>query len=172
MKKNSMQEDLNKAQLVDFIDYSQPGIAIQFCLDTTSLTGFYSDELACYRARRVWKTVFERTFLLKSECDFIMETESSEEGQPFSLRCFFNSPSGRYALWRLANDQAPESQYTIETAHVPDSEAMHEQLISAPDLVAAGSSPTILHAPDETTRLIKNICDKIKQLTEKINLKS
>jgi len=167
-----MQEDFSDTQLVDFIDYNQSGIAIQFCLDTTSLTGFYSDELACYRARRVWKTVFERTFLLNSECDFTMETNSDEEAPSFSLRCTFNSPSGRYVLWRLANDQAPESQYTIETAHVPDSESMHDQLVSAPDLVAAGSSPTILQEPEETTRLIKNICDRIKQLTEKINLKS
>jgi len=168
-----MRDDADKSQIADFIDESHSGISIQFDLDQMSLQGSYLDELSCHRAKRVWKEVLERTFLLKKDQDFILTAKESSEENAFLLLCLFDSPSGRYVLWRLANDQAPESQYTIETAHVPDSTLMHDSFISAPDMIACGSTPTILgEASDSAAPLLKNICERIKELAEKINLKS
>jgi hypothetical protein len=98
------------------------------------LKGRYLDELSAYRARKVWSETLEMTFLLDTDHDFTMEVVPSMIPDSFELHCNFHTACARYAFWRLTNNQAPEAQYQIETAHIPVSERLHEAFVRAPDM--------------------------------------
>ena len=55
-------------------------------------------------------------------------------GHRFMLRAHFVSACARYAFWRLTNCQAPETQYIMETAHIPVCESRHDDILSVPDM--------------------------------------
>ncbi len=90
-----------------------------FDAEGVTLIARYSDELSAYRARRSWVDTLRNYFLLEAERDFEMAVLSSPEGGHFSLSCFFISACGRYAFWRLINDQAPEAQLKLSTVRTP-----------------------------------------------------
>ncbi len=102
--------------------------------DGISLQGLYGDELSLFRARRIWSETLERTFLLEKKRDFEFQINKDYDSNRFGLKCTFVSACGRYAFWRLTNNQAPEAQYEIETAHIPDSLSRHDDFVTAPDL--------------------------------------
>ncbi len=56
------------------------------------------------------------------------------------------------SFWRLTNQQAPEAQYEIETAHIPDSASRHSDFISAPDMQPLTEQPLVLSGEPEPGR--------------------
>jgi len=106
---------------------------VTFDAERVVLEGFYADELAPYRAKRVWSEILETNFLLDAEHDFTIEIKPAAN-QRFILTCHFATACARYAFWRLTNNQAPEAQYVIETAHIPQSEQRKDEFLQAPDL--------------------------------------
>jgi hypothetical protein len=122
-------------------DYSfQPG-GVRFDADRMVLVGSYSDELSTARAKRVWKYALTEHFFLDKGSDYRLTSIPNPEKDLFVLECEFLTSAGRYALWRLINNQYPEAQYLIETAHVPEGD--FEQKIKAPDLCSV-EEPTIM----------------------------
>jgi hypothetical protein len=107
---------------------------VSFDPQTASLEGLYSDEISAYRAKKVWIETLEHTFLLDNGHDFHITSTGSIASSEFKIECFFTTACGRYAFWRLTNNQAPEAQYGIETAHIPNAESLYSRILSAPDL--------------------------------------
>ena len=94
-------------------------------------------------------------------------TRSNIEEGVFTLQCEFVSACGRYAFWRLTNNQAPEAQYLIETAHIPNAELREAEFHAASDLVRhepesmmwSHSSPEEEHeTPSFTERISAFFC--------------
>lgn len=107
---------------------------VSFDSETAALEGAYPDELSAHRARKVWVDILESNFLLEKNHDFQLKVDGSASDGAFALRCDFLTACGRYAFWRLTNDQAPEAQYGIETAHIPNAESMYDAIMTAPDM--------------------------------------
>lgn len=107
---------------------------VTFDPEQVTLQGTYGDQLSLYRARRAWKETFESCFLLDPGHDFEIRVSSSVAEGRFTLVCSFLTACGRYAFWRLTSEQAPEAQYLIETAHLPQGESVQSDFLSAPDL--------------------------------------
>jgi hypothetical protein len=97
---------------------------ILFDKESVTLFARYHDELSAHRAKRVWVETFESHFLLEADGDYRLEVarDESEIEVFFVLRCRFISACARYAFWRITNQQAPEAQYVLETAHIPFTE--------------------------------------------------
>ncbi len=112
--------------------------------DDITLLGVYSDELSLFRAKSGWTKVLESNFMLEDTHDFSIEIVKDYESLRFRLACRFNTACGRYAFWRITNYQAPEAQYEIETAHIPNSSSRQLDLISAPDLLPLYSTPLVV----------------------------
>lgn len=81
---------------------------LSFDLDTATLVGVFSDELSAYRARNRWRDTLHGFFLLDEERDYEFKVESVLDQLRFTVSCTFHSACGRYAYWRLINQQAPE----------------------------------------------------------------
>lgn len=92
---------------------------VVFDSEKMAVQGVYRDQLAAYRARKLWSSVLQKNFLLEVDHDFSLEVNSNLDTQVFVLRCDFLTACGRYAFWRLTHSQAPEVQYIMEIAHVP-----------------------------------------------------
>lgn len=107
---------------------------VTFDAGNLTLNAEYPDELSAHRAKRVWRATLEQHFLLDVGIDFKLRVATVSESDRHILKCEFVSACARYALWRLTNNQAPEAQYIIETAHVPSCTSTFEDLITAPDL--------------------------------------
>ena len=106
------------------------------CFDAEGLRlqGKYSDQLSAYRAKKIWAHTLETCFLLDSGYDFKIKVQTESEDDNFGLVCEFLSACARYAFWRLTNHQAPEAQYLIETAHIPNAASRQGDFVAAPDL--------------------------------------
>ena len=133
-----------------------------------ALEGSYSDELSLYRAKKNWSQTLESAFLLESGRDFVFETTRGIEKPRYILKCVFTTACGRYAFWRLTNNQAPEAQYEIETAHIPNSASRHEDFISAPDLRPISSEPSVLSGLERTLDNNKSFADWLQAVIDKI----
>lgn len=141
-----MQQDMASSQPIELTREIVTPNCVSFDVETASLDGIYSDELSAYRAKRIWRETLESNFLLEDKADFQFSiTKSLTEGR-FSLRCDFQTACGRYAFWRITNNQAPEAQYIIETAHIPNSDSHIDDLMSAPDM--RSSRPSYLSEVD------------------------
>jgi hypothetical protein len=84
-----------------------------FDADGVTLIARLKDELSAYRMRKTWKEVLAGYFLLEQERDYEMSIVCVPEHDYFVLNCFFISACGRYAFWRLMNDQAPEAELKL-----------------------------------------------------------
>ncbi len=89
-----------------------------FDAEGVTLVGRFSDELSAYRARKQWREVLKTYFLLEEQRDYDMSVMSSPENGYNLLSCFFTSACGRYAFWRLINDQAPEAEEKLGEANL------------------------------------------------------
>jgi hypothetical protein len=108
------------------IDFDNFIPEVSFDLEKIVLEGLYADELSAHRARKTWARILESSFLLDLEYDFKVVVD--RENEPYySVRCDFNSACGRYAFWRLTHNQAPEIQYILRTAHIPQSKLFKYQ---------------------------------------------
>ena len=122
------------------------------CFDpeTMCLEGVYCDQLSAYRARRAWARILETTFLLEGGHDFHLAVLGGGVEDRFVLKCEFRTACARYAFWRLTNNQAPEAQYVIETAHIPHCDSRADELSAAPDLSPKEDMPLVLSKLENT----------------------
>lgn len=140
----------NDSQALNFWTSESSSGDVRFDPENVTLKGNYRDELSAYRAKQIWNEALESHFLLDFGQDFALTvTSHSEEGR-FELSCDFKSACARYAFWRLTNHQAPEVQYVIETAHIPNCELRHEEFLTAPDLRSTEEDSSYL--PTNTRR--------------------
>ncbi len=95
------------------LDLSKYTNGLIYDADTVSLIGKYTDELSCYRARKNWVELFSNYFLLESDRDYNILVESDLDSGVFIINCIFTSACGRYAFWRLVNQQAPEAEQKL-----------------------------------------------------------
>lgn len=100
------------------------GLGLWYDAEKLILEGIYLDELSAYRARRSWIKTFEMNFLLEEIHDFKVRVVCDDEEGRYHVQCTFTSACGRYAFWRLTHHQAPEVQFTLETAHLPHVNSM------------------------------------------------
>lgn len=95
------------------------GLGLWYDAEKLILEGIYLDEVSAYRARRSWIKTFEMNFLLEEIHDFKVKVVFERDEGRYHVQCTFTSACGRYAFWRLTHHQAPEVQFTLETAHLP-----------------------------------------------------
>jgi hypothetical protein len=119
---------------------------VTFDPEQITLQGCYKDEISAYRARKLWIETLETNFILEDGYDFEASVVALGDGLGFLLSCEFLTACARYAFWRLTNNQAPEAQYVIETAHIPLCESRHEDILRAPDLRSVHDEPMIFSA--------------------------
>ena len=145
------------------LDSSFSGVS--FDAEEAILVGVYPDQLSIYRAKRGWIKVLEAVFLLEEERDYEMSCKSDLESDSFSLSCQFLSACGRYAFWRITNDQAPEAQYEIETAHIPSGAAFLQHLNTTPDLSASSHHSALFPEHDDSDQptWLKSIIERLKK---------
>lgn len=135
-----------------------------FDAEKISLRGSYSDEISLYRAKKLWIETLMTSFLLENETDFQFTT-SRDENSKFILTCEFKSACARYAFWRITNNQAPDAQYIIETAHIPVCSSRQDEILHAPDLRSINDAP---YTPSNRARRNTSIQDMLKNLVDKI----
>ena len=104
---------------------------LAFHADGAALIIAFSDELAAYRARKVWTETFRNYFLLERDRDYeIWVSQTAQEDDCFVLSACFVSACGRYAFWRLINQQCPEVEKRLMGIRLPtkeqNSSAEHE----------------------------------------------
>jgi len=95
------------------LDLSKYTSGLIYDADTVTLIGKYTDELSCHRARKNWVELFSNYFLLEANRDYDILVESDLDGGIFIINCIFTSACGRYAFWRLVNQQAPEAEQKL-----------------------------------------------------------
>src|SRR5438552_3022420 len=106
-----MKQDQFGPQVIELTEELPHNDSVHFDSEAVTLQGQYGDELSLHRAKRKWTSILEINFLLESEYDYFIQHESKLDAQKFALQCRFTTACGRYAFWRLTNDQAPEAQY-------------------------------------------------------------
>jgi len=121
-------------QLIDLSHEIYGTRGLRYDSEQITLNAVYVDQLSAYRARRGWAEALEKCFLLEKVQDFEIQVKSDYSTGEYTLQCQFHSACARYAFWRLTHDQAPEAQYLIETAHIPESEGLEANSIIAPDM--------------------------------------
>ena len=137
-----MRSQMNSSQVLELNEVIDAE-GVTFDPEETSLHGSYKDEISAHRAKKLWIETLEDNFILENNCDFSVHVQSLAHGHGFLLSCQFESSCARYAFWRLTNNQAPEAQYVIETAHIPYCESRHEDILKAPDLRSIYDEPMI-----------------------------
>lgn len=94
----------NTAKVSQRLTYDAEGV---------SLIGKYNDEISAHRAKRTWKNVLGNSFLLDEGRDYELWISGSIADNNFMISCSFLSACGRYAFWRLINEQAPDAEMKL-----------------------------------------------------------
>ena len=152
--------DTSGSKIIELNQVVELDEGVCFDPERISLEGIYRDEISAYRAKKVWIEVLESTFLLDHNYDlcFIIGEYSEDR---FFLSCQFTTACARYAFWRLTNHQAPEAQYVIETAHIPDCESRQDDFLYAPDMRPLNDEPEILLNRIEEAASLSNFWSKM-----------
>ena len=143
-----MSQDAHISEPIELTDELSRDLGVCFDPDNVVLQGVYGDEISAHRAKRMWRETLELNFLLDPGHDFALKVSPNLEEDKFKLTCHFLTACGRYAFWRITNNQAPEAQYVIETAHIPMCHSHHADIITAPDLRSVHEEPLILSGAD------------------------
>ncbi len=128
-----MQQDLSD-QIIELKHEIPPTPGVFFDDDNVRLEGVYTDQVSAYRAKRTWIETLGDFFMLEFPKDMACSVSEVPNSSSFVLRCEFKSACARYAFWRLVNAQAPEAQYILETAHIPQCESRRYDFLTASDL--------------------------------------
>ncbi len=164
------QERAGRQEIELLQEISLPG---DVCFDPESLSlhGFYKDQLSAYRARNIWIETLQDCFLLDRDHDFKIEIQSEIPKTLFTVRCDFLSACARYAFWRLTNHQAPEVQYIIETAHIPDTEANQSNFVMAPDMkpLSDKQEPQEAALPEKIDQLVGQTLGPLETVKKLLN---
>jgi hypothetical protein len=134
------------------------GLGLWYDAEKLILEGIYLDEVSAYRARRSWIKTFEMNFLLEEIHDFKVKVLFDSDESRYHVQCTFTSACGRYAFWRLTHHQAPEVQFTLETAHLPHLTSVRfiEPVVEPEDEQSVLQSPVI--EADESTETKTDSC--------------
>ena len=162
-----MRSEVYQSQVIE-LNESIDSEGVTFDPEEISLHGCYRDEISAHRAKKLWIETLETNFILDNEYDFFMDVQELGDGHGFLLSCEFQTASARYAFWRLTNNQAPEAQYVIETAHIPYCESRHEDILRAPDLRSIHEEPMIFsgaYRPHGSKR--RNVYDMINNFLDR-----
>jgi hypothetical protein len=135
-----MQENINNAQQSQKSEGEFLGVC--FNPDSNTIIGNYNDQISAYRARKCWQEALRLHFNLENGSDFKITVHSQSE-DIFNISCQFISATARYCFWKITNNQSPEVQYVIETAHIPMCEARYEEILKAPDLKSIYDLPLV-----------------------------
>ncbi len=128
---NSVQIQTKQLPQIKEIPYFE---GVCFDPDTDTIHGNYPDEISAYRAKKAWLEALKFNFSLKGgDQDLVVAIEVTEMNS-FVLSCRFYSATAKYAFWKITNNQSPEVQYIIETAHIPICDSRYEEILTAPDL--------------------------------------
>lgn len=167
----STQQDLSQEHATAVVGELPTFHGVRFDPEAVALVARYSDELSVYRARRAWIETLEQTFLLVPDHDYTLIARCNAQQKIFSLQCRFVTACARYAFWRLTNNQAPEAQYMIETAHIPRGELREFEFVTAPDLCSLHDCrPTLLSCNESGPRtVVDRWREFLNRLTGKIN---
>lgn len=146
---------------------------IIFDVEAVTIEAHYSDELSAHRAKRIWIETLESHFLLDEESDYLIGIQDiTEDDQCFALLCHFSSACARYAFWRLTNEQAPEAQYVLETAHIPFTSESWLEFQASGDLrdIARESigNPLSLDSTGREIRVNKRWFDTFENMLDKL----
>ena len=93
-----------------YLDLKKHKEGLIYDADGVVIAGKYHDEISAYRSKRHWIEVLSTYFLLEENRDYEIWVTSSLEDRYFVVGCCFVSACGRYAFWRLVNQQAPEAE--------------------------------------------------------------
>ena len=126
--------------------------------DGVVLAGKYGDELSAHRARKQWIEVLNNYFLLEQDRDYEIWVTSSLQDNYFVISCCFVSACGRYAFWRLVNQQAPEAEAKLGATVRKNTGRRH----------VPGTNPTavpyVLSSVDTHGALTSETCSVLKKL--------
>ncbi len=136
---------------------------ISYDLTLYTITGTYDDEISLFRAKKFWAQAFNDVFLLEKKYDFNFKLK--KDLNKFQLICSFVSACGRYAFWRINNNQNPEVKYLIEISHMPFIFQNYDEIINGYPNFKNSSEQDILGEVEEKT---KNISDILKKIISKI----
>jgi len=163
-----MYQNVFESQVVELTSEISGEPCVSFDPEHVRLEGVYGDQLSAYRAKRGWIDALEKCFLLDLSHDFNIAVVSSYADNRFILRCEFVTACARYAFWRLTNHQAPEAQYSIETAHVARGASQHDEFVSCPDLVPFQSTESAPLVLGDTLNDRGNIASTVREVFGKI----
>lgn len=159
-----MRSEVSNSQVFELNDFFD-NEGVTFDPEEISLHGCYRDEISAHRAKKLWVETFESNFILENEFDFSISVMELAPGHGFLLSCEFLTACARYAFWRLTNNQAPEAQYIIETAHIPMCESRHEDILRAPDMRSIYDEPMIFSGKSGTLQFRR----KRQSMLERVN---
>ena len=138
---------------------------VSYDKDTYKVIGEYSNELYLFRAKKLWKTVLQDTFLLEEVTDFKFQVRKNSKLNVFTLSCTFKSACGRYAFWRINNNQNPEVTYILEAAHLTQTTDNYDQLLNrTPNFIVSHNSEILCDIEDKAN----NISEILKKIVKKI----
>lgn len=86
---------------------------VNYDSESVTISSTNHNEISAYRTKREWTNIFHSSFLLQIEKDYKFKIVLDQEGS-YTLKCCFDSPCGRYAFWRLINQQAPETEKKLQ----------------------------------------------------------
>ncbi len=90
---------------------------VTYDTDKVSILGEFDNEMAAYRTRKEWVQILANYFLVERDRDYSLNIEALKNDKKnqtrFKLECSFSSACGKYAFWRLINNQAPEAEKLI-----------------------------------------------------------
>lgn len=87
-------------------------VELIFDEEMLTLKASYISEIAAHRALKNWVKILGKAFVLERDYDYMLKRQNGE------LTCSFLTASGRYAKWRLCNNNAPEHHYLLSVAHL------------------------------------------------------
>ena len=145
------------------VDLSRYTRGLIYDADSVTLIGKYSDELSTHRAKKNWVELFSSYFLLEPERDYTIRVDTSISKNHYVLSCIFTSACGRYAFWRLVNQQAPDAEKQLGRTIVMNGKMQRADHIRTEDECTVW----ICGALDEQirqTRETQNLLDRIIKL--------
>ena len=138
---------------------------VAYAPEMYKITGEYSNEIYLFRAKKLWKMALQDTFLLENATDFKFQVRKNSKMNVYMLTCTFMSACGRYAFWRINNNQNPEVKYIIESAHLPQTADNYDELLNkGPNFIVSHNSDILCDIEDKAN----NISEVLKNIVKKI----
>jgi hypothetical protein len=126
--------------------------------DSVMLIGKYNDELSAHRGKKQWVEVLNSYFLLEPDRDYEMWVTSSAGDGYFAISCCFLSACGRYAFWRLVNQQAPEAEAKLGSTMGPN---LKRQINTK-----KSPTPFVLSAIEDAQAATSETCNLLKRMVK------